>query len=163
MAHGTTIRSVSDLYRVPERFSIAEILAMMTVYGLLFGALRWLGASAALYLFLGTQALMVCVAQMWWGTVPRGASMLVGAVLFPLWIGALILLGQAEIAARADEFWIDTLTVLVAGPLLGYCTGTLAAGVFLVMDRWTDFVDRSRPTAGCSGTAAADGHERSRV
>ena len=47
----------SDGYRVPQRFSIAEILAMMTVFGVVFGLLRRFDVHPAWYLFLGMQGL----------------------------------------------------------------------------------------------------------
>ncbi len=121
-------------YRVPERFSIAEILAMMTVFGCLFGALRSFGAPASLYLFLGTQGVAICLVQMRFGEVPRGASTFVGCFFLPLWVWAMSASGSAELPAGFEGTLADLPLVLGFGGLLGYCTGVMAAGVFLILD-----------------------------
>ncbi len=120
-------------YRVPQRFSVAEILAMMTVFAFLFGALRGFGAPAALYLFLGTQAVVVCLVQMSFGAVPRGASAVVGCVFLPLWVVGMSFFGMVDGLGDLTATPRNLPVFLAYGALLGYCTGTLAAGVFLVM------------------------------
>ena len=121
-------------YQVPQRFSMAEILGMMTVFALLFGALRYFGAPVMLYMFLGTQGVIVCIVQMSFGSVPRGASTLVGCVFLPLWVWLIPVLSGAEPAMAFEGSVAELPVALAFGGLLGYCTGTLAAGVFLVMD-----------------------------
>lgn len=130
----TSRHKSADTYRVPQRFSIAEILAMTTVFGLLFGGLRWFGASPILYMFLGTQALIICLVQMSFGTVPRGASTVVGCLFLPGWVWVLYALESPGLPASFQGSWSDIPYVVLFGGLLGYCTGAMAAGVFLVMD-----------------------------
>ena len=127
-------RASPDGYRVPQRFSLAEILAMMTVFGLLFGALRFFEAPATLYLFLGTQAVAICLVQMRFGEVPRGASTLVGCIFLPLWVWILSSVGSAELPGDFQGTLAELPIVLAFGGLLGYCTGALTAGVFLILD-----------------------------
>ena len=134
------VSATQDGYRVPERFSIAEILVMITVFGLLFGALRFFRAPATIYLFLGTQAVVVCLVQMWFGAVPRGASTFVGCLFLPLWIWLLSATGNQDLPVGSGFGIVELPFVSAFGGLLGYCTGALAAGVFLIMDA----VDGSR-------------------
>lgn len=140
-------------YRVPERFSISEILVMTTVFGFLFGALRLFHAPATLYLFLGSQAVAVCLVQMWFGAVPRGASTFVGCVFLPLWIWLLSATQSTELP-MGTAFGIAELPFIAAfGGLLGYCTGALAAGVFLILDALHGTRDR---LVRCHGTQQSD-------
>ncbi|MBM4089417.1 MAG: hypothetical protein FJ276_08310 [Planctomycetes bacterium] len=124
----------SDGYRVPKQFSMAETLAMITVFGFLFGVLRQFEAPATLYMFLGTQAVLICLVQMRYGTVPRGASTLVGCVFMPLWVWVLNAFDSRHAFASFGQSVFDLPITVLFGGLLGYCTGALAAGVFLVMD-----------------------------
>ncbi len=137
-----TYQSLDEGYRVPQRFSIAEILAMMTVFGLLFGALRHFGAPATLYLFLGTQAVVICLVQMRFGEVPRGASTIVGCIFLPIWVWSLSAFGNGSLPTGFEGSLADLPIVLGFGGLLGYCTGALAAGVFLVLDTIEDACHR---------------------
>jgi hypothetical protein len=121
-------------YRVPPKFSIAEILAMITVFAFLFGALRFFGAPAPLYLFLGTQAVVICLVQMRFGEVPRGASMVVGCIFLPVWSWLTLLMGHGQQLIGFEGSFAELPMVAAFGGLLGYCTGALAAGVFLIMD-----------------------------
>lgn len=133
----------TDGYRVPQRFSIAEILAMMTVFGVMFGLLRRFDVHPAWYLFLGTQGLIVCLVQMWFGSMPRGSSTVVGSIFLPLWVWVLAAFGSSALPAYLTASWIDVPFAVFFGGLLGYCTGTLAAGVFLVLDLGVDLRRRA--------------------
>jgi hypothetical protein len=141
-------RSSHPNYQVPQRFSVAEILAMTTVFAVLFGGLRYFGAPVMLYMFLGTQAVIVCLVQMSFGSVPRGASTAVGCFFLPLWVWLIPVLSGADPAITTEGTVAELPIVLAFGGLLGYCTGTLAAGVFLVMDAFDGTrhrLTRSRP------------------
>lgn len=107
---------------------------MMTVFGGVFGLLRWFGVHPAWYLFLGTQGMIVCLVQMWFGSVPRGGSTLVGGVFLPIWVWGLAAFGSSALPANLTATWMDVPFAIFLGGLLGYCTGALAAGVFLVLD-----------------------------
>ncbi len=133
----------SDSYRVPQRFSLAEILVMMTVFAVLFGVLRQFGAPATLYLFLGSQAVVICLVQMWFGEVPRGASTVVGCFFLPAWVWVLAASGSVNFPQEMEGSLVDICATVAFGGLLGYCTGALAAGVFLVMDMYDGRAGRS--------------------
>jgi hypothetical protein len=128
-------RSAELGYRVPARFSISEILAMMTVFALLFGALRYFEAPTWLYTFLGTQGMVICLVQMRFGDVPRGASTAVGCVFLPVWMAVASVFTPAEFAIPLSDVMKQLPFTVPFGGLLGYCTGTMAAGVFLIVDK----------------------------
>lgn len=122
-------------YKVPQRFGMSAILGIMTALALLFGAFRILNAEPVVYLFFGLQTLIICIAQMINGKSPRAASVVAGAILGPLFMPRVF---ASDLPPWGPEraFVIGLLTVfgLPVGALLGYLTGTCAAGIFLVMD-----------------------------
>ena len=117
--------------RVPRRFGISGILAITTTFGLLFGGLRYLGASPPVYLFFASQAILICMLQMSFGSIPRGISAAAGAVFLPLWFMGYTLYSQRMSLA---ELLLGIPFAVALGALFGYCIGTLAAGVFLLLD-----------------------------
>ena len=118
-------------YVVPKRFGMSAILGITTALSMLFGGLRLLNAPSVVYLFFGMLTMVICLVQMFFGEVPRMASTIAGAVLLPLFIVAgATLFDNAPASAIACSFIVS----VPFGALLGYITGTCAAGVFLVMD-----------------------------
>lgn len=120
---------------------------MITVFAALFGALRCFRAPPVLYMFFGTQAVIVCLVQMKFGDVPRGASMLVGCIFLPAWVLGFLLFGGQIMgfpSVRTADEWLPGLPFIVAfGGLLGYCTGAVVAGVFLVLDKALGVMQRA--------------------
>jgi hypothetical protein len=115
---------------VPKTFGMSAILGIMTALAILFGCLRWMNAFPVLYFFFGVQALAICLVQMFYGRTPRLASIIAGAIILPVFtVIAAVLNGRGNpgVACAAVGF-------VPVGALLGYLTGTCAAGVFLVMD-----------------------------
>lgn len=125
-------------YSVPQRFGIAALLGMTTLFACLFAALRAMNAPPVFYLFFGSVGSVIGLAQMKMGGMPRTASALAGAILLPVWL--------VITAVFSDEFGADSPTAILAtlpcsvvgGGLLGYLTGAILAGVFLVLDLATD-------------------------
>ena len=118
-------------YVVPRRFGMSAILGIMTALAAIFGALHWLSAEPVFYAFFAIQSLTICIAQMLHGQTPRKASIIAGAVILPLF---------TLIAANFSEQPVDGAFCLIipfipCGAVLGYLTGTCAAGIFLVMDK----------------------------
>jgi hypothetical protein len=71
------------------------------------------------------------------GRVPRVSSLAAGAILLPLWMKVL---SQFEgrtayimfaVCPRFESLWVQILV----GAVLGYITGGLLAGFFLLLDR----------------------------
>jgi hypothetical protein len=115
---------------VPKTFGMSAILGIMTALAILFACLRWLDAWPVFYFFFSALALVICLAQMLYGKTPRLASIVAGAIMLPLFsLGAVLF----------DEDVNPAIICLLVGfvpfgALMGYLTGTCAAGVFLVMD-----------------------------
>ena len=129
----------SAQYVVPQRFGMSAILGIMTALCLLFGIFRLTNSSPVMYLFFGSQAIVICVVQMFHSKTPRVASAIAGAIILPafLIVGAVLAphrprggLGGNDVLGIVCVF----ISSLPIGAFFGYITGTLAAGVFLVMD-----------------------------
>ena len=126
-------------YVVPQRFGMSAILGIVTALSLLFGIFRLMNAGPVMYLFFGVEALLICVVQMFHGKTPRIASAIAGAIILPAFL--IVAAVYAPHRPRGRPGWDDALGIacvflssLPLGAFLGYITGTLAAGVFLVMD-----------------------------
>jgi protein-S-isoprenylcysteine O-methyltransferase Ste14 len=144
-------------YTVPKRFGMAAIVALFTALGVLFAILRYWQASPAVYLFVSSEVVAICLAQIIFGSAPRGVSILTGALLLPFWVFAAM-----KIEGQGRPEWMSP-TALYAifgflfafGGLLGYCIGALAAGFFLVMDMieaaWIGTADVAGPSLSVSG------------
>ena len=138
------------VYRVPSRFGVAAVLTLTTSLAVFFGALKYMNAPAAAYLFVGSQIAAICLVQIFFKSVPRGGSALAGAVLLPLWVYLTVIMpGRLNLLTAMD--WPQMLLALSGfaafGGLVGYCTGALAAGFFLVMDIVEQYADRARDEA----------------
>jgi hypothetical protein len=135
---------------VPKTFGMSAILGIMTALALLFACLRRLNAQPELYFFFSVEALAICLAQMFYGKAPRLASVVTGAIVLPVFTVLAIAMRD-----RANAFAICLAIGFVPfGALLGYLTGTCAAGIFLVMDYLEPYLQgralsgllRQRPT-----------------
>jgi hypothetical protein len=150
-AHATWQPPPEVTYHVPKRFGISAILGITTALALLFGLLRRLGAPDVAYLFFGSLAMVICVAQMRYGDVPRQASVIAGAAMLPLFI-----IGYAmfvPMPRMGEDFLCLIFGSLPLGALLGYITGTCAGGVFLLMDLFEQYWTRhsGEPRLDASG------------
>jgi hypothetical protein len=115
---------------VPKTFGMSAILGLITALAILFALLRWVDAWPVFYFFFSVQAIAICVAQMLYGKTPRLASVIAGAVILPAFT-----IGMAMLSERGDVGILClTFAFVPFGALLGYLTGTCAAGIFLVMD-----------------------------
>jgi hypothetical protein len=116
---------------VPKTFGMSAILGIMTALALVFACLRWLSAEPVFYFFFSVEGLTICLAQMLNGKAPRLASIAAGAISLPAFI---------VLAAVFTQRWVDpgiiclAIVIVPFGAVLGYLTGTCAAGIFLVMD-----------------------------
>jgi hypothetical protein len=144
-------------YMVPQRFGMSAILGMMTALALLFALLRALDAHPAIYLFFGSLGLVISTAQMLNNARPRVASVVAGAILVPLMWAVLLAMDR-----QGPPLLAIACIAIVATPVgafLGYAAGTVAAGVFLVMDRlerwWTRRLSVALPAA--EGAARMEG------
>jgi len=141
--HDKTPQPMADGYRIPQRFGVAASLGLLTLFSLLFAGLRSFGAPPALYLFLSIQAVVVCLVQMTFGAAARWASTLVGCVFLPAWVWILVALESHLLPPKFTSSWVDLPAAIFFGGLLGYCTGTVLAGVFLVIDVGATLAERA--------------------
>lgn len=119
-------------YSVPKRFGLSALLALITALACLFGALRQLDTPPAIYLFLGTEVMAICVAQMFYNAEPRRASMIAGAILMPIFLaGAAFFVPGPAIGGALCMI----IPGILFGAFAGYLIGTCVAGVFLLMDK----------------------------
>jgi hypothetical protein len=120
-------------YVVPRRFGMAAILGIITALAVLFGGFHVYDAHPVLYLFFGVQSIVICLAQMFYGKTPRAASAITGGILMPVF---LILTAAVLSPRRIDEaeLFCTVIGCVPVGAFFGYLTGTMAAGVFLLMD-----------------------------
>jgi len=128
-------------YVVPQRFGMSAILGIMTALAVMFGILQGLNAHPFIYLFLGVLSLVICVVQMFFGGVPRVASVAAGAIVF-----ALFALTIPIVSPRVPGGVVIALFVMSVpfGGFLGYLTGTCAAGIFLIMDQLERLIQARR-------------------
>jgi len=120
-------------YVVPRRFGMAAILGIITALAVLFGGFHAYEAHPVLYLFFGVQSILICLAQMFYGKTPRAASAVTGGILMPVFL----ILTAAVLSPRRigdEELVCSVIGCVPVGAFFGYVTGTLAAGVFLLMD-----------------------------
>ena len=123
-------------YSVPQRFGISAILALTTLFAFLFAGLRAFNAPAVFYLFFGTLAVTICLAQMIFGQVPRLSSIASGALLLPFWVLVTAIIEEISGGGyNAIGFAVASAPfTLIAGAFLGYLAGTVMAGFFLLLD-----------------------------
>jgi hypothetical protein len=123
-------------YSVPQRFGISAILALTTLFAFVFAGLRAFNAPTVLYLFFGTLAVTICLAQMVFGQVPRLSSIASGALLLPFWVFVIAIWEESAGGGRNAIGWAVGLApfTLIAGAILGYLAGTVMAGFFLLLD-----------------------------
>lgn len=121
-------------YTVPKRFGMAPIVALFTVFGVLFGVMRYWEAGAIYYLFVASEIVAICLGQILFGSTPRGISAMTGAALLPFWVWVSEQMHR-QLGFVPDNYLPALYGMLMAfGALLGYCIGALAAGFFLVTD-----------------------------
>jgi hypothetical protein len=116
-------------YQVPDRFGLGAIMALLTIYSMIFAWLRSIGAPPGVYFFVGSLGLLVCLSQIVLGSVPRGASVLVGTIYLPLWCLVYVI----WVRQMDPLFVVGAPCIALFGAFLGYAVGTLAAGCFMAM------------------------------
>lgn len=135
---------------VPRRFGIGVLMIMTAAFAAVCGVLQSLGMSAEVGpLVIGTVGVLlfgVSVGQvlLFRSKNPRLASVIVGSLLFPIEILAVLFL----LDSSGLEFFGFAALAVLAGPLAGYLAGGLTAGLFLILNRFSgsDSSGERRPT-----------------
>jgi protein-S-isoprenylcysteine O-methyltransferase Ste14 len=117
-------------YNVPNRFGLTAILGLLTVLAFIFGVLRHYESPPAVYFFVVSEIVAICLVQILFGSSPRGASAVTGAILLPFWVFMTLNAGYLGMLYHVALFAF----LVPFGALVGYCIGTFAAGFFLLMD-----------------------------
>jgi hypothetical protein len=119
-------------YTIPNRFGLRAILLGMAIFAIVFTVGLAVEAELRIVAPLLSFVVLVCLAQMVFGWIPRIASALVGGFVFPAsaYIDPLFD-GEFHLqrVSAVDLFWLIT-----CGLLAGYFGGVLLAGVFLLAD-----------------------------
>lgn len=122
-------------YSVPKRFGLSAVLGLMTMFAVMFGGINLLQSritefqlSPTLHLFFGLQLMAIWVGQMRFGGCPRRVSAFVGAVLLPTFVFFTI------DTLPSNQLPVILMVLFFFGGVIGYCLGTITAGLFLVMD-----------------------------
>jgi protein-S-isoprenylcysteine O-methyltransferase Ste14 len=121
-------------YSVPTRFGMSAILALVTMFAVIFGCINLLQTwitevrlSPMLHLFFGVELLTIWICQMRFHQSPRRVSMLVGAILLPVF-------ASFSLDLRSTVGTVVMIVLFFLGGIIGYCLGALAAGLFMVLD-----------------------------
>ena len=145
---------------VPRRFGLGMLFVWTTVFSVALVGANALDTPWPVVLVLSLFFVLVAIGQWYFGEGhrARAASVVLGAVYFPpLMLIALAIDSSLLRMVWASWLWVGlglVLTVSVCGAM-GYLTGTLVAGVFLVA-YWIDrAIARWRGVEGASDELAA--------
>ncbi|MHB8900356.1 MAG: hypothetical protein ACYC6Y_16520 [Thermoguttaceae bacterium] len=128
---------------VPRNFATGHLLAMVTLFALVFSTLSYQEAARGWYVVWGLFITAIILGQMFLfgGKDPRKASCVTGACAAPLLLaGTWIVYEGLDPLLRQGPIFMLTLIPLcfgtaVMGTLVGYLVGTVCAGIFLVTER----------------------------
>jgi len=144
----------SEAVGVPRRFSLAVLFLMVTCYAVLFAGMQSLGAHPTIFAVIAVLVTGVGVGQtlLFGGAYPRAASIWAGACLFPVEILVVLVsyyLSSPDVSLSPEdvvEILVLMLVCIPTGAFLGYLSGGLVAGVFLLHDRFTNKMQSRRPS-----------------
>lgn len=132
----------ADLYSVPRRFDLASLLVVTTAYALLFAGMTVLNFPLMTFLYFALLIAVVAVAQSIFAGrySPRSVSLIAGSAYQVTLTIALFLiasyfprgLGSSGSSIRSWSSLMMFITIF--SPVLGYLSGVLVAGTFLVAD-----------------------------
>jgi hypothetical protein len=128
-------RAPTKLYSVPRRFDMATIFVVTFAFSLLFAAMSGLRFPPAASLVIGGFIALVGVGQalLFGGKRPRTASLVVGASIY--FLGMLTFwLSEGQRMYPTPAILVMGSYSVIGGAILGYLSGVLIGGVFLVAD-----------------------------
>ncbi len=135
---------VAKVAGVPRRFGVGVLLILVTFFAVLFAFLRTFDYGPKVCAVVGVLFVGVAAGQslLFGGRRPREASLLVGALLFPLEMLTLAVyehvVEEFSRGSIAEDILVGLFWSVPLGALFGYLAGTLTAGIFFVMDRWSN-------------------------
>jgi hypothetical protein len=132
------------VYAVPRRFGLGTLFLITFVFGILSAALNGLHLPPALVILVLAFVCVVGVLQAMLDRAPRHASMVAGSLFFPIAIGVWLYLWDstsfAGMPLSASAFYAACWSI--GGAAIGYITGTMVAGIFLLTDRMAAIFQR---------------------
>lgn len=131
-------------YGVPRRYGLDSILAVVTAFALLFGALIKLGVGPVSIGFFVIFVAGVGLSQalLFDGQDPRKASVHGGLIMALILVAVLVVYLETVWGQRTPICIVGGLVFL--GPILGYVAGTLIAGIFLILDALEELFRKGR-------------------
>ncbi|MCC6509290.1 MAG: hypothetical protein IT423_09295 [Pirellulaceae bacterium] len=133
---------VEKIYSVPRRFDLATLFVVSNAFALLFALLAFIGYDSLTKLlwFAYISGVGVSQAVLYAGRAPRLSSVVSGGVL-------LAILG-APVSEDLDFGSIfSPLMMLIFGLPIGYLSGAVIGGVFLIADKLRNYWDSRLSTA----------------
>ncbi len=133
-------------FGAPRRYGIGTIMIVTLAAAVLLGVFNAFGAPPVLVVVVMVFLVLVGLGQiiLYQGVRPRAASVLTGAIVFPLEYFLIFVFFAVKDhrgwrgVADPVEVIVFGCILLVVGPILGaglgYVAGGLVAGIFLVMD-----------------------------
>jgi hypothetical protein len=124
---------LEQTYTVPNRFGLRSILLVMTLFGVIFTLTQAIEASLRIVAPLMSFVVLIGLAQILFGNLPRTACAVVGMILFPVcaWIDPVF---HGRMRTQSLEL-LDLFWLVVCGGIAGYVGGVLLAGLFLIADQ----------------------------
>jgi hypothetical protein len=157
---GTLPVKPKTIYSVPRRFDLSTIFVVTLAYSLLFGAMSAMSFPPAASISIGGFITLIAASQalLFGGKRPRTASLIVGSLIFAGATLAMWIAGGQRIYPPA-VFVITGGYTIAAGTMLGYLSGTIVGGIFLIADkcrnRFVRKLDVGANGNPASGTCAA--------
>lgn len=147
------------IYSVPRRFDLATIFVVTLAYSLLFGAMKALSFPPIASAIVGGFVLIVGEAQafLFGGKRPRTASIIAGALMYSLALAAAWIASGPRFYSTS-QLLIPASFTIAGGAILGYLSGVIIGGVFLVADKLRNRLSRRQAqfnpvtTSGTHGT-----------
>jgi putative addiction module component (TIGR02574 family) len=134
------------IYSAPRRFDLATIFVVTSAFAVLYGAMASFNMPPALSIMVGIFVAAVGVGQaaLFGGLKPRTASIVVGAVMYPiLWVASVMIFSPG---VPAPVYVMTILGGAISGGIFGYIAGVMVGGVFLIADKFRQrFARPSRP------------------
>ena len=142
-----------DHYQVPRRFGLRSILVVTALFAATLSIIKWTASPIEPFIFYFSLVVVVGGAQVVFERKPRLASIVAGSMFVAVMKFSVIAF-HLDLHAVDKGLFMGLLSEgkviysLLFGALYGYLTGTLLAGLYLVLDalqcvaRWRFRQDR---------------------
>lgn len=124
-------RNVSS---VPRRFGLGTLFVIVLAFALMSAIARWLELGPLAAIFVLAFVVSIGAFQALLDQVPRQASMAAGALYFPPVFMVLVTINKPAYVSSTPlaDLAFHAACWSLGGAVVGYGTGTLVAGVFLI-------------------------------